>query len=141
MVRATDPVEPPSRLLLALELRSIWEPQAFTGTDGIVAWPAALTEVAVPVLRAVTDKAIAVPKVSGSEDFSEFQAVAPSFFFFLGTTPKGKSPGEAASNHSPAFDFDEDAMAVGAEALAALALNQWTRPAQVAAALDKQTEA
>jgi pimeloyl-ACP methyl ester carboxylesterase len=29
MVRATDPVEPPSRLLLALEVRGIWELQAF----------------------------------------------------------------------------------------------------------------
>ncbi len=51
------------------------------------------------------------------------------FFFFLGATPKGKSPQEAAPNHSPLFDFDEDAMAVGAQALAALALDQLARTA------------
>ncbi len=60
---------------------------------------------------------------------AEPAAVVPGFFFFLGATPKGKSPQEAAPNHSPLFDFDEDAMAVGAQALAALALDQLARTA------------
>ena len=77
-----------------------------------------------PVLRAVTGgKVILIPKVSGSEDFSEFQKVAPGFFFMLYATPKGKTAATAAPNHSPAFDFDEEAMPVGAKALAALALD------------------
>ncbi|TAM33905.1 MAG: amidohydrolase [Burkholderiaceae bacterium] len=92
--------------------------------------PEGLTAQAAPVLRAVAgEKAIVIHHVSGSEDFSDFQAVVPGFFFFLGATPKGKSPQEAAPNHSPLFDFDEDAMAVGAQALAALALDQLARTA------------
>lgn len=86
--------------------------------------PSPLTEASLPALRAVTgDKVMIVPKSSGSEDFSEFQKAVPGFFFFLGATPKGKTPTTAAPNHSPAFDFDEDAMAVGAKALGALALD------------------
>lgn len=90
--------------------------------------PAALTEASLPVLRAATGgKAVVIPKVSGSEEFSEFQKVAPGFFFILGATPQGKTAAEAAPNHSPAFDFDEDAMAVGANALGALALDSLAR--------------
>lgn len=89
--------------------------------------PAALSEQAVPVLQAATgNKATVVPLVSGSEDFSDFQLAVPGFFFFLNAAPKGKSP--PAPNHSPLFDFDEDAMPVGAKALAALALDQLARP-------------
>lgn len=88
--------------------------------------PGPLSELAVPVLKAVAgDKAVTIPLVSGSEDFSDFQAAVPGFFFILGAAPKGKAP---APNHSPLFDFDEDAMAVGARALAALALDQLGRP-------------
>jgi len=64
-----------------------------------------------------------VPKVSASEDFSEFQHEAPGFFYMLGAVPKGKTPATAAPNHSPLFDFDEDAMPVGVKSLAALALD------------------
>jgi len=80
------------------------------------------------VLRAIAgNKLVQSPKVSASEDFSDFQAVAPGFFFILGATPKGKTPATAAPSHSPAFDFDEDAMAVGAKALSALALDSLAR--------------
>lgn len=90
--------------------------------------PAALSEAPVPVLRSIAgDKLVQSPKVSASEDFSDFQAVAPGFFFILGATPKGKTPATAPPNHSPAFDFDEDAMAVGAKALDALALDSLAR--------------
>ena len=87
--------------------------------------PAALSELAVPVLKAATGgKASEIPLIPGSEDFSDFQLSVPGFFFILGAVPKGKSPGNASPNHSPMFDFDEDAMPVGARALAALTLNQ-----------------
>jgi amidohydrolase len=88
--------------------------------------PAPLSGQAVPVLKAVAgDKAVTIPLVSGSEDFSDYQEAVPGFFFILGGAPKGKAP---APNHSPLFDFDEDAMAVGAKALAALVLDQMARP-------------
>ncbi|MNL48541.1 hypothetical protein D3C87_1714080 [compost metagenome] len=64
-----------------------------------------------------------IPKVSGSEDFSEFQKVAPGFFFFLGAPPKGKDFKTAPSNHSPLFDIDEDQLPVGARTLTALAVD------------------
>jgi len=88
--------------------------------------PAELSKQAVPVLQAVTgNKAIVIPLVSGSEDFSDFQLKIPGFFFILGAPPKGRAP---APNHSPEFDFDEDAMPIGARALAALALDELERP-------------
>ncbi|MFT4101180.1 MAG: amidohydrolase [Burkholderiaceae bacterium] len=87
--------------------------------------PAELSKRAVPVLQASTgDKAIVIPLVSGSEDFSDYQLKVPGFFFILGAPPKGRPP---APNHSPQFDFDEDAMPVGAKALAALALDELER--------------
>lgn len=90
--------------------------------------PPALSDQAVSVLKTVTgDKAIVIPLVSGSEDFSDFQLAVPGFFFMLGAPPKGKTPATAAPNHSPMFDFDEDAMAVGARSLSALALDQLGR--------------
>ena len=90
--------------------------------------PHPLSAQAVPVLNAVTGgKAIVIPLVSGSEDFSDYQLAVPGFFFILGAPPKGKTTATAAPNHSPLFDFDEDAMAIGARALSALALDQLAR--------------
>lgn len=87
-----------------------------------------LTESVLPVLRQATGgKAIVIPRVSASEDFSEFQKVVPGFFYILGATPPGKTPATAAPNHSPAFDFDEAAMPVGVKTLAALALDYLSR--------------
>ena len=73
------------------------------------------------------DKAIVLPLISGSEDFSEYQLKVPGFFFILGAPPKGRKPSESAPNHSPQFDFDEDAMPIGARTLAALALDRLSR--------------
>ena len=87
-----------------------------------------LTERVVPVLRAATDGKLAIsPKVSASEDFSEYQKIAPGVYVFLGATPKGKTPATAASNHAPNFDFDEDALPVGVRVLSALALDYLSR--------------
>ena len=86
--------------------------------------PAELTAASLPALKLATaGKAMIIPKVSGSEDFSEFQKVAPGFFFFLGAPPKGKDFKTAPSNHSPLFDIDEDQLPVGARTLAALAVD------------------
>ena len=86
--------------------------------------PAALTEASLPALKLATGgKAMVIPKVSGSEDFSEFQKVAPGFFYFLGAPPKGADFKTAPSNHSPLFDIDEAQLPVGARSLAALAVS------------------
>ncbi len=101
---------------------------------GPVAYPvttnhATLTEASVPALRLATGgKAMVIPKVPGSEDFSEFQKVVPGFFYFLGAPPKGKSHTTAAPNHSPQFDIDEAQLPVGARTLAALAMDFLLRP-------------
>lgn len=90
---------------------------------------AQLTEAVLPALRQATGgKAMLIPKVSGSEDFSEFQKVVPGFFYILGALPAGKTPATAAPNHSPAFDFDEAAMPVGVKTLSVLALDYLARP-------------
>jgi amidohydrolase len=90
----------------------------------VTANPAALTEASLPALKLASGgKAMIIPKVSGSEDFSEFQKVAPGFFYFLGAPPKGVDFNKAPSNHSPLFDIDEDQLPVGARTLAALAVD------------------
>ncbi|MET0334248.1 MAG: amidohydrolase, partial [Rhizobacter sp.] len=84
----------------------------------------ALANSMLPTLqRASGGKAVPIPKISASEDFSEYQKLVPGVFYFLGAPPKGKTPMEAATNHSPAFDFDEDAMQLGALSLTMLALD------------------
>ena len=86
--------------------------------------PEALTAAVLPALREATDnKVIIIPKITASEDFSEFQKKAPGFFYTLGALPPGKTAATAAPNHSPAFDFDENAMPVGVRTLSALALD------------------
>jgi len=91
--------------------------------------PAALTEASLPALKqAANGKVAVIPKVSGSEDFSEFQKVVPGFFYFMGAAPKGKDAATAPANHSPMFDFDEAALPMGARTLAVLALDFLARP-------------
>ncbi|MDP2004303.1 MAG: amidohydrolase [Rubrivivax sp.] len=83
----------------------------------------ALTAAMVPTLQRVAGpgRLELVNKVTGSEDFSFFQRVVPGLFFFLGVTPPGSDPKQAASNHSPRFFADERALVTGVRALAHLA--------------------
>ncbi|MDD0812132.1 amidohydrolase [Curvibacter sp. RS43] len=84
----------------------------------------ALTEASLPALKlAMRGQVVQIPKVSGSEDFSQYQKVVPGFFFFLGGTPVGLKAETAPSNHSPLFDFNEDALPLGVRALSLLALD------------------
>jgi len=56
----------------------------------------------------------------GGEDFSFYGREVPACFFFLGIRPEGQ---ETYPNlHAPTFDFNDDALPVGAEMLASLAL-------------------
>ena len=74
-----------------------------------------LTARMLPTLQQVTGgKAVVSPKLSASEDFSEFQKKAPGMFFFLGSTDPKRDLKAAAPNHSPKFEIDEASLAVGA---------------------------
>lgn len=85
---------------------------------------AQLTAQMLPTLQQVTGgKAMMAPKLSASEDFSEFQKKAPGMFFFLGSTSADKDLKSAPPNHSPHFEFDEAALAVGVKSMAALTLD------------------
>jgi amidohydrolase len=62
-----------------------------------------------------------------AEDFAFYLQKTPGTFLFLGNRPRGSdaSPGL----HSPYFDFNDDALALGAEMLAGLALRAALTPA------------
>jgi len=87
-----------------------------------------LTTLMLPTLKQVTGgKAVVTPKLSASEDFSEFSKKVPGMFFFLGSSTPGKEK-TAAPNHSPKFEIDEASLAVGARAMTALALDYLGQP-------------
>ena len=75
------------------------------------------------IMPQVAGHTLVIPKVAGSEDFSEFQKVVPGFFYFLGAPPRGKEFAKAPPNHSALFDIDEDQLPTGARSLAALAVD------------------
>jgi amidohydrolase len=83
----------------------------------------ALTEQMAPTLRRVAgpERAVLVPKVMGSEDFSFFQRVSPGLFFFIGVTPENVVLANSAPNHSPRFVIDERSLLLGVRALAHVA--------------------
>lgn len=58
--------------------------------------------------------------VMGAEDFSFYQELIPGYFFILGT--KGETPEQPALLHSPYFNFNEDALPIGAALHASLAV-------------------
>jgi amidohydrolase len=57
------------------------------------------------------------------EDFSRFSDVAPGFFFNLGVTPPAIDWKTAASNHSPLFQGDDQALTVGVRAMTNMAMD------------------
>ena len=86
--------------------------------------PVPLTQASLPALNlAMGGKTVVIPKVAGSEDFSEFRKVVPGFFYILGAPPRGKEFAKAPPNHSALFDIDEDQLPTGARSLAALAVD------------------
>lgn len=83
-----------------------------------------LTARMLPTIKQVTNgKAVLAPKLSASEDFSEFQKKVPGVFFFLGSTGPEHDPKTAPPNHSPKFEIDEASLAVGTRAMTALTLD------------------
>jgi amidohydrolase len=69
--------------------------------------------------RAITMKA----PVMGSEDWSYVLQNVPGAMAFLGATPLGQDPFQAAPNHSNRAFFDEGTMPTGAALYAAMALD------------------
>jgi amidohydrolase len=90
----------------------------------------ALTERVLPSLRKVAGdgKVVAMPLITGAEDFSEYARRVPGFFFFVGATPADQDPRAAPSNHSPEFFLDEGALALGSRALLQLTLDYLQSP-------------
>jgi amidohydrolase len=93
---------------------------------------AALTAQMAPTLKRVAgaDRVRVTPQTTGAEDFAFFARRVPSFYFRVGVTPPGESVLTAPANHSPLFYIDEAALPLGAQALAAVALDYLTSAAQ-----------
>ena len=63
------------------------------------------------------------PLVMAAEDFSYYQREVPGLFVFLGINKAGVKPEDAATNHSPNFFVNEEALATGVRALGLLAVD------------------
>lgn len=63
------------------------------------------------------------PLITGAEDFAYYEKRIPGMFLMLGINQEGVGPGQAASNHSPLFYVNEDALIVGVRALVGFALD------------------
>jgi metal-dependent amidase/aminoacylase/carboxypeptidase family protein len=57
----------------------------------------------------------------GGEDFAFYGAECPSCFYQLGLIPEGRDSYEYV--HTPIFDFNDDAIAVGVRLMTGLALS------------------
>lgn len=84
-----------------------------------------LTAASLSSLRSVVGEQglIQIPPLMVAEDFSFFAQQAPGFYFMLGVNAPGVAFGEAASNHSPYFFVNEDALEIGVRAMAMLAVD------------------
>jgi amidohydrolase len=66
---------------------------------------------------------VPMPLLTIAEDFSQFSAIAPTFYYFVGATAPDVNPKRAPMNHSPQFMLDEKALQIGAESMTQLALD------------------
>jgi amidohydrolase len=84
-----------------------------------------LTSMVVPTLQRVAGDAnvLAVPLATIAEDFAWFAQKVPSFFFFVGITPKDRNLLTTPSNHSPLFYVDESGIPVATHAFAQVAVD------------------
>ena len=86
--------------------------------------PALSAQMRPSLVRAVgADNVIDVGLNMGAEDFAFYAREVPSFFFFVGATPKGQDAMKAASNHSPEFFLDESALDVSLRAMLQVTLD------------------
>jgi amidohydrolase len=91
----------------------------------VVVNDAALTARAVASLQRISgrDNVEVIPFVTGSEDYAYYGKTMPSFFYFVGVTPKGQDASVAPSNHSPKFFVDEGALPVALKTLVGAAVD------------------
>jgi amidohydrolase len=66
--------------------------------------------------------------ILGAEDFSFFQREIPGLYLFVGVRPPAVPAEGFPANHSPQFDIDEAALAVGVRTLSRLAWDYLTGP-------------
>jgi amidohydrolase len=87
--------------------------------------PPELTAEMLPTMDAVagTGNVIAMPPVTGAEDFSFFQREKPGFFIFLGGMKKGGDPLTTPSHHTPDFFIEESGFKLGVRALSYFAVD------------------
>jgi len=87
-----------------------------------------LTERMLPTLRRVAgaDNVKQVPLATGAEDFAFFAQAIPSFFYFVGITPKGQDVATTPANHSPLFTIDETALPLGVRSMLHLSVDYLT---------------
>ena len=69
------------------------------------------------------DNVLEMPLVTVAEDFSQYSTVAPTLFFFVGSTAADIDPAKAPINHSPQFLLDEQSLQVGSRAMLQVALD------------------
>ncbi|MEM1433973.1 MAG: amidohydrolase [Pseudomonadota bacterium] len=62
-------------------------------------------------------------RITGAEDFAEYQQHVPGLFFFIGARPADVPQEQAIPNHSPLFYVDEGALKPGVRAMASLAVD------------------
>ena len=88
-----------------------------------------LTAASLASLRRVVGERglVQIPPLMVAEDFSFFARQAPGFYFMLGVNAPGVGFGEAASNHSPYFYVNEDALQIAVRAMASLAVDYLER--------------
>ncbi|WP_296698435.1 amidohydrolase [Algoriphagus sp.] len=81
--------------------------------------PPELTSKMTPSMQAAAGEGnvIAMPPVTGAEDFSFFQREKPGFFIFLGGMKKGADPLTTPSHHTPDFHIEESGFKLGVRAL------------------------
>lgn len=88
-----------------------------------------LTQKMLPTLmKASTGNAFVIPAQTGAEDFSFFAEKVPSLYVFVGGSPAGKNPKEAAAHHTPDFFIDESGMKTGVKAYVHFVLDYLNGP-------------
>ena len=70
---------------------------------------------------------VAIPPVTGGEDFSYFANTVPGFFYRLGTTKPGTKSG---GHHTPTFRADDASIPVGMRVMSSLLLDYLAQPRQ-----------
>jgi amidohydrolase len=78
---------------------------------------AELTSLVMPALERASGKPVlSIQPQTVAEDFSEYGAVAPAVFVFLGNWPEAMDPATQPTNHSPYFHMHEPYMERGVKA-------------------------